>query len=664
MLRINLIKFYAVLKDAGIKYALLKTWQYLGRNLGLSRLSLKKSSSPVIDYNDLRAEDYLDYADNTKLDALIKVIAFYLPQFHPFPENDQFWGKGFTEWANVTKAKPNFNGHYQPHLPTHLGFYDLRLIENLRQQAALARNYGIEGFCFYYYWFSGKQVMNLPIENLYNHKDIDINYCVCWANENWTRTWDGQSHNVLLAQKYLPSDPLAFILDIGKYFQDERYIKVDGKPVLIVYNPLEINQFNEYIKIWRSEVIKMGFPGLYLLCTKTTGYSEPKHDIDALVEFPPHQYAIKDYINSKLEIYNPNYSGWVFDYNDYADLALKKDADYKLIRSVMLSWDNTARRQNTSITYHNFTIDKFAKLLSERLHTTLSNDKLSLAEKFVFINAWNEWAEGTHLEPDRKHGFAYLNAVYQGLKPLVKDNSKYLIKTQYRKGHAIAVIFHLYYIDALDEFFSKTKAYHDKADFYFTITDQIFTNALVQRIHANIPDARILIGENRGRDILPFIKMFRLIQPLNYTYVCKVHSKPSLQSKNGKSRYSNLLNNLFSLDLTKIKDSLDQQHGLLIPKDYALKLNATWQGKSIYAGNEKNIQYFCRALNLKLDLDTYFPAETMFWFAPAALSGMETIALNEFCYENGAINGEKIHAVARIFGLICLKNKYKVALLS
>jgi lipopolysaccharide biosynthesis protein len=180
-----------------------------------------------------------------------KLIAYFLPQFHPTPENDLWWGKGFTEWTNVTKARALFEGHYQPHLPADLGFYDLRLKETRHEQIKLAKQYGIDGFCYHYYWFSGERILNRPIDDMYADKESDMPYCFCWANENWTRRWDAAEHEVLLAQKYLPDDDINFIKQMVKFFQDPRYIKVDGAPILIVYRPQHLPDSKKTIKIYQ-----------------------------------------------------------------------------------------------------------------------------------------------------------------------------------------------------------------------------------------------------------------------------------------------------------------------------------------------------------------------------------------------------------------------------
>ncbi|WWW11930.1 glycoside hydrolase family 99-like domain-containing protein [Arcobacter cryaerophilus gv. pseudocryaerophilus] len=247
----------------------------------ISEFELK--SKEEID-NELK---FVKYKEQKKINSLLKPIAFYLPQFHPFPENDEWWGKGFTEWTNVTKAKPNFIGHYQPHLPIHNGFYDLRIPEVMIEQARLAKNYGIYGFNFYYYWFNGKVLMQKPFEILLQHKEIDINFCITWANENWTRTWDASENEVLIAQRHSDIDSKEFIRNIFQYFEDPRYIRVNNKPVLIIYRCDIIPNIFETTLIWREEVIKAGFEGIHLVCAQTYGIKDPEpYGFDACDRIP------------------------------------------------------------------------------------------------------------------------------------------------------------------------------------------------------------------------------------------------------------------------------------------------------------------------------------------------------------------------------------------
>ncbi len=219
----------------------------------------------------------------------IKPIAIYLPQFHPIPENDIWWGKGFTEWTNVTKAQPRFQGHYQPHLPADLGFYDLRLEEARLAQEQLAKDYGIHGFCYYHYWFNGKRILQEPLDRKMQNRKEDLPFLMCWANENWTRTWDGLDKEVLLKQEYGFDDDLAHIQHLISFFKDERYIKVEGKPIFVVYRPNLFPDIQKTISIWRKAVREAGFPDLYIgyALNAENHFSPQSLGFDFAFEFQP-----------------------------------------------------------------------------------------------------------------------------------------------------------------------------------------------------------------------------------------------------------------------------------------------------------------------------------------------------------------------------------------
>ena len=364
-----------------------------------------RSASPGLEYVPIAKED----VDVT--DCSIKLIAFYLPQFHPIPENDEWWGKGFTEWAQVSKAVPQFVGHYQPHLPGELGFYDLRLVDVQRRQIELARKYGIYGFCFHYYWFNGKRLLERPLDQFLKNPDLDFPFCICWANENWTRRWDGAENEMLIAQTHSPEDDLAFIKSLEKVFRDKRYIKVNDRPLLVVYRPGILPDPQGTVARWRDYCLQAGIGNPYLLGAQTFDTTDPRpFGLDAAVEFPPHKLAHDTILlNSKLDIVNPQYQGWIADYASIIEAAKKEVApDYTLYRGVCPSWDNEPRKPGRGYTFANASPDLYREWLSYACKFADQNSDPE--KKIVFINAWNEWGEGAHLEPDRRFGYAYLQA--------------------------------------------------------------------------------------------------------------------------------------------------------------------------------------------------------------------------------------------------------------
>jgi lipopolysaccharide biosynthesis protein len=339
----------------------------------------------------------------------VKLIAFYLTQFHPIPENDLWWGKGFTEWTNVTKAKPLFPGHYQPHLPTDLGFYDLRVRETRREQIALAKANGIDGFCYHYYWFSGKRLLEKPLDDMLADAQSDMPFCLCWANENWTRRWDAAEHEILIAQKYQPEDDLEFIKGLIPFFQDSRYIRIDGAPMLVVYRPQHLPDSKKSIATWRSYCAEIGIPQLHVACALThKNWDHRALGFDSGVEFPPHNMISEDK-SPRLGFFE-EFAGYCPDYKDVAEMYLDRQysREYSGFRGVFPSWDNTARRGAIGTVILNGTPENYEFWLSQAIKKT--SEEFPDQERFIFINAWNEWAEGCHLEPDRRYGHRFLAA--------------------------------------------------------------------------------------------------------------------------------------------------------------------------------------------------------------------------------------------------------------
>lgn len=338
-----------------------------------------------------------------------KPIAIYLPQFHTIPENDQWWGKGFTEWTNVKKAYPQFEGHYQPHIPHEsIGYYDLRDPEVLVKQVAIAKEYGIYGFCFYHYWFAGKKLLETPINNYLNYVDkIDFPYCLCWANENWTRRWDGREDEILIAQNHTDQDDLAFILDKIPFFKDKRYIRIKGKPVLFVYRTELLPDAKKTAEIWRAAMKEHGVGEIYLIRVESIVANISPADIgfDAAAEFAP-DWRNLGYQAFPVSIENNN-TPLVIDYFDTVLRILsKKIPDYKFFRCVFPYWDNSSRRGSSALTFLNTEPNIFEFYLQQIVNfTRTSHDK---DEQIFLLNAWNEWGEGCHLEPDQKNQYRYL----------------------------------------------------------------------------------------------------------------------------------------------------------------------------------------------------------------------------------------------------------------
>jgi O-antigen biosynthesis protein len=351
-----------------------------------------------------------------KILPAVRVIAFYLPQFHPIPENDEFWGRGFTEWTNVTRAAPQFEGHYQPRLPGELGFYDLRVIDVQRRQVELAKLYGVGGFCFYFYWFGGKRVLERPLEQYLAHRDLDLPFCLCWANENWTRTWDGGAAKILVEQAHSAADDVAFIVYLSKYLNDERYLRVNNRPLVVVYRPSLLPSAKETAERWRSWCRDNGIGEIVLAYVQSFERPDPaEYGFDAAIEFPPNAMGCPLYAG-ELALLNPAFAGIVYDWDFFRQRSATYEVPpYRLLRGVCPSWDNEARRPGRGAVMLGSSPERYCEWLRNAINDTLNRFKQP-SERLVFINAWNEWAEGAYLEPDNRYGYAYLQATRTALE--------------------------------------------------------------------------------------------------------------------------------------------------------------------------------------------------------------------------------------------------------
>jgi lipopolysaccharide biosynthesis protein len=361
--------------------------------------------------------------------AEARLIALYLPQFHPVPENDEWWGPGFTEWTNVAAARARFRGHHQPQLPGELGFYDLRLPQTRDAQATLARQHGIHGFCYYHYWFSGSRLLKQPFEDVLSSKAPDFPFCLCWANESWTRAWDGLERHILRKQEYSAADNQRHIEWLLRAFHDDRYIRIDGMPVFVFYKLHDIPDVSQMLTMWRAEAKRNGLPGLYL-CAMRTGFTEGAdaellaNGVDAVIDFQPNGAALplSGNLTSRLSVVARKTlpvsvcaalakfvtTDRVLDYGKVVEFNIARSwpKDYTKFPCVFPSWDNSSRRKAATI-IQNSDPRKFQQWLEAAIECVqpYAGDR-----RMVFINAWNEWAEGCHLEPDRKNGRAFLNA--------------------------------------------------------------------------------------------------------------------------------------------------------------------------------------------------------------------------------------------------------------
>lgn len=371
----------------------------------------------------------------------IRAVAFHLPQFHPIPENDEWWGKGFTEWTNVAKAKPRVPGQYQPHLPADLGFYDLRLPEARAAQAELAAQYGIHGFCYYHYWFHGRQVLERPVNEILRSGEPDFPFCLCWANEDWSRRWDGSNEEVLLKQRYSSEDDLDHIRALLPFFMDRRYIRAMGRPLMAVYRATQLPDPRRTMDLWRREAERAGLPGLFMVRVESHDERGDPAELgfDAALQFEPRWAELGEWQIFRRKWWHRQSLGTgeaayrdnvIYEYKDLVERALATpEPSYPRIPCVCPSWDNSARRAKGAVIFLRSTPELYehwlARVVSrQKARIAAGADARQPAESLVFINAWNEWAEGNHLEPCRKWGRAYLEATRRVLQSTCKGGER------------------------------------------------------------------------------------------------------------------------------------------------------------------------------------------------------------------------------------------------
>jgi len=352
------------------------------------------------------------------MSGIARVIAFYLPQFHPIPENDEWWGKGFTEWTNMAKAKPLFPGHYQPRVPADLGFYDLRVTETRVEQAEMASEYGIEGFCYYHYWFGGKRLIERPFDEVLNSGKPDFPFCLCWANQTWTGIWHGSPGRVLIEQTYPgPEDEKNHINYLLKAFHDDRYIKVDGKPMFLVYCPRDLPDPKRTTDFWREMAQRSGLRGLYLVGVEYEPWKHEEYGYDAQVavrhlaglETLNGTWKIRRYLRRLLS--HPQH---IYLYKKiYKDLLIPEANQEGIHPAVFPNWDNSPRSGKRGVIFHKSTPELFRKHLKDVIHQVSHK---SYETRFIFVKSWNEWAEGNHLEPDLKFGRGYLEVLKEEIE--------------------------------------------------------------------------------------------------------------------------------------------------------------------------------------------------------------------------------------------------------
>lgn len=573
----------------------------------------------------------------------VKLLAFYLPQFHPIPENDAWWGKGFTEWTNVGRALPQVEGQHQPHLPGELGYYDLRVPAVQERQVELARLYGVGGFCFYFYWFAGKRLLEAPLRQYLDNPNCDLPICLCWANENWTRRWDGYDSDVLIAQNHSPEDDIAFIDYVAGYFRDRRYVRIDGKPLLLVYRPSLLPDARATARRWRARCRELGIGEIYLALTTAFDRNDPAAiDFDATVEFPPNNSS-PPLLTDRVRKLNADFSGNVFDWSCFPQRSRSyADPGHVVFRGVNPGWDNEARKPGVSNIFANATPRGYEEWLYNAMRDTLARFARD-DQRLVFINAWNEWAEGAHLEPDARLGYAWLDATRRAVERIGAPPAA--------ASAPICVIVHAYYPELLDEILDLLAQWQARFRLIVTTVPERESDVVARLRSAGI-GGECRVFPNRGRDVLPFLRVANELADAGDPLIVKLHTKRSLHRADGDIWRRDLLTKLIAPDSARrILDAFAATRtlGMVAPEGHILPMNFYW------GSNQDSVHYLCRLMGVaEADPGSdVFAAGSMFWIRMASLRPLLDAYLSEaeFEPEQGQVDGTLAHAIERCFSL-------------
>jgi len=574
------------------------------------------------------------------------LVAFYLPQFHPIPENDAWWGPGFTEWRNVGRALPQFQGHAQPRLPGDLGYYDLRVPEVMREQMRMAREYGIGAFCTYFYWFAGHTLLESPLRQWLNDPSLDLPICLCWANENWSRRWDGRADDVLIGQAHSADDDLAFIEYVSAYLRDPRYLRVNGRPMLLVYRPGLLPEPRATADRWRQWCRSNGLGDIHLAYVQSFDNVDPLTiGFDSAVAFPPNNVSLEP-VTAEYRLLNSEFTGQVYDWRTLAATAMAAgDPSYLLFPGVNPGWDNEARRSGRGRSFVRGTPRAFAKWTRSAIETAR---RRAPGSPLVFVNAWNEWAEGAVLEPDARHGYAWLDAIRRSLQPPVP-----------RQVRPCAVV-HVWYPDLLEEIVSALRATGLPFRTILTVPSEReeVVRAEVDRLGL---EAELVVSPNRGRDILPFLRLAGRLLDEGEDVVLKLHTKRSTHRKDGAAWRSELLERLAAPDRAAaiVRAFVeDPTLGVVAPEGHIQPLSFYW------GANAANVEYLCSLTGIgqpKTETDAFI-AGSMFWCRLSALAPLIDAPLAEadFPTEAGQVDGTMAHAVERVIALTAIHAGFRL----
>ena len=608
-----------------------------------------------------RVDDQLN-AD--KLD--IKAIAFYVPEFYPDPENAQWQRLGFADWTHFTKALPRYLGHYQPHLPLDLALNEQRIPNLTRSQIELARQYGVHGFCFQSYWTPLGRLTNQPLDQFLADPSLDFSFCVCCSDSS--SQWEDDEAND--GPVDWPSDDV-FIGALSAVLSDQRCVRIDGKPVLIIHRAHRIPDVAARVRIWRDRARRMGLSGLYLVTMEQASDSlRGAGDFDAVL--CDGLVRSVDDVTSSYPLIDSNFKGHIYDYESLIERQVEEPSRASgfsslTFRNVITGRDSEALRPRSGNSFIGSSPAMYAKWLNVSCNLTMVHRP---QERLVFISAWNSWGEGAHLEPDQRFGYAFLHATANVLRyyhqdplaeELIAETNRKFVRTS-----DSAIIFHCYYEDLIAPIFDHYFSRNGGIDLFVTVRYDVSSRA-IQEMRSKFPAIYFLREENRGRDIRPFLITLRVIRALGYRYACKVHTKktPQALDQAGDVWRQTLIEPLLGSPDSPARMAgvfeREPELGLLVPKNSVTDLRIL----DHHTVNTFWLDRFLDRMDRRDLIGNYnfsFPAGSMYWFRVQALAGFEEMMLgpDEFEFELGQRDGTVAHAIERLVALYVQQRGYSM----
>ena len=528
-------------------------------------------------------------------------------------------------------------------------------MEVIQKQINLAKSHGIYGFGIYYYWFSGKRLLESPLDLFLNNKNLDFKFLLIWANENWTRRWNGLNKKILIKQEYNDNDPINFIIDIKKYLIDKRYIKINEKPIIGLYEPMNIPNLEETISLWRKESINLGIGEIFILVTLNNNtYDEFKNIglFNGVYEFSP-----RDSFNYKIK-YSPNllYTATLYKNINFINVS----DDLPLFRGSMLEFDNSPRIKSSPNIFENYSPEQFYLINKKIIKWT--REHYNINNRFIFINAWNEWGEGAYLEPDEKYGYASINSLSKALFDKDYKDINYNFK-DFNIKPIIAIQAHIFYIDLLNEIIDKINNIPVKFDLFIS-TDSLYKKNNIQNYikeYSKASNIDIKIIENKGRDVLPLLIQMRNVIK-NYKYLCHIHTKKTMYTNIGDDWRNYLLENLLGNEkiISEILSDFENNEklGFIFPENY-YKVFFQFGIQFINRNNKSIIIHLLNFHKFRIGKKLEFPAGNMFWARVNAIYQIFNGKYeNNLPIEIGQKDGTIMHGIERIWIYLVKLNGY------